>query len=807
MATSTTSFPSHDVDPAKKVQKDWCKQFARAIDGLYNTGQCAWGRNDVINMARLRAYGNGAQDQNQYKDLLGMNKKATPTIPTQATSQNVPDGPNAGARKGWMNINWDILAIAPKFKSIVLGTFEDMEHDIFADGVDEKSSAEREQMKWSLWVEKEFGDYFRAQEAAIGLQSEKPDYVPATMQELQMFSDLGGFKLRSEISIEEGLRYTFAISEQKELKRKIIEDLFDIGVAVEKDYVDPFTQKVKVRYVDPAMSVLPYMRSTDYSNMPFAGEYIWYSIAEIRSLNNVDGTPVFTNQELEDIARGLQDNPPPNSPYSYACDNWEQNQWGRYMYDDFMVLVLDCEFRSDDYKYITERTKPDGRKIVQQDEFGRVRDSDKKKTHKTKTLMVYKCKWIVGTDFCFDYGHQFDIPRPTPSQANLSFHAYRVKGRSMVDMMTPVLDSLQLTWLKLQNAKAMAKPKGISVEYNSLINMSIGNQKTSPLEIIKIYGQSGVLLHATTTHNGYAPGAMNQKPIQELEGGLGAQGLEFLQQMNNDLNLLRDITGINRVADASSPSGEDLVGVSEMAMQATSTALKPMYAGYITIKERVAKNVALRIQLLVKFNGTYELGYYHAIGKPMTQTLKIGAEVNNAMFGIRIQARASGQERQRIYDAAMQSLAVGKSGQVGINMSDYLVITRFIESGMLKLAEAYLAQKERQEKERQEALAQKNIELQGQQQQQLEQMKAAQGQEMAKASMDLLISTEDQKRITLELQHTHKMAEIRLTKGMEQQTKVLEKTIDSANLDKQLETQKEIAEEQAEKPESKTEEK
>lgn len=42
---------------------------------------------------------------------------------------------------------------------------------------------------------------------------------------------------------------------------------------------------------------------------------------------------------------------------------------------------------------------------------------------------------------------------------------------------------------------------------------------------------------------------------------------------------------------------------------------------------------------------------------------------------------------------------------------------------------------------------------------------------------------------------------------MEQQTKVLEKTIDSANLDKQLATQIEISEEQAEKPESKPSEK
>lgn len=801
MATTLNSFPSHDVNPALKVQKPWCKQFAMAIDGLYNTNQTAWGRDDVNNMARLRSYGNGSQNPDQYKDLLGMNKKPMPTVPQATTSTRAPELAGEGARKGYMNINWDILAIAPKFKSIVLGTFEDVDHDIFADGIDEKSGAEKEQLKWSLWVEKEFGDYFAAQAAAVGLQMPRPDYVPESLQELQMFSELGGFKLKSEISIEEALRYTFSISEWKELKRKFIEDLFEVGVAVARDYVDPMTQKVRVEYCDPALCVIPYMRTTDYSNMPYAGQYKWYSIAEIRAMNNVDGTPVFTEEELENIARCMNTNPPANSPYQYDCSSWGVNEFGRYLYDDFMILVLDCEFRSDDYKYMTERTKDDGRKIVQEDQYGRVRNSEKKKTHKTKTLMVYKCKWIVGTEYCWDYGHQFDIPRPTPSQANLSFHAYRVKGRSMVDMMTTVLDSIQLTWLRLQNAIAMAKPKGISVEYNSLINMSIGNQKTSPLEIIKIYNQSGVLLHATTTHNGYSPGAMNQKPIQELEGGIGAQGMEFLSQMNNSMNLLREITGINRIADASSPSGEDLVGVSELAMQATSTALKPMYAGYVTIKERVAKNVALRIQLIVKFNGEYELGYYHAIGKPMTQTLKIGAEINNAMFGIRIQARPSQQEKQRIYDAAMQSVAVGKSGQVGINMSDFFVITRFIESGMLKLAESYLAAKERQEKERQEKVAKENITLQSQEQQKLVQITGEQEKEKRAAEIGMLQMTEEEKRKTLDLQHRHKMEEIRLTKGMEQETKILETAMNVKQKSNEVDINANLKQQEIDKPE------
>ena len=784
------NFPAHDVDPSIKLKKDWNVQYCQAVHSLYRNNLTGINYSDVDMFARFRAYGNGNQDKLQYMDWLGITKRPTPSLPTQATGVSGPtQQPSDFVRQGFMNLNWEILSVAPNFKNVILGTFEDIDHDIYADGVDEKSSAEREEAKWMLWMERQMNEQIEEVRKAVKLKQQRPDYIPETMQELQMFASLGGFRLKSEISIEESLRYTKYISEWKEIKRKIFEDLYELGVAVTKDYVCPQTQKIKVRYCDPALCVIPYVQQTEFANMPFAGEYIFYTIAEIRALNNPDGTATFTEEELQEIAAKSVNQY--NNPA--IINNWYIDQFGRYEYDTFRVCVMDAEYKSDDFKFTTERINSKGEKIVHQDEYGKVRTGDKRKTHITKTLMVYKCKWIVGTEFAWDYGHQFDIPRPTPSQANLSYHAYRLKGGSMIKRMIPLLDSIQLSWLKLQNAKAKAAPSGLAIEYGSLLNISIGNNKLSPLEVLKIRNQTGDILYQATTHRTYMPSQTNYKPIQELQGGLGVQGQEFLQLISHDIDMIRQIIGINRIADASSPVNDQLVGVSEMSLQATSTTLKPMYSAYITLKERVFRNAALRIQLMVKFSGEYELSYFKALGSAITQTLKIGSEINNAMFGIRIEAKPDAQEKQNIINAALESLRVGRQGTPLLGYADYLMVQDFVSKGQIKWAKAYIANKEQQTLKRVEQEKQQAIEAQGQQQQMLQQQKGEQDQMLSQMEIDKIKVENEEKRKTIELQHYLKMDEIRLQMGMKVDEQMTFKSIEMQHQHDMMEKQTEQA--------------
>jgi hypothetical protein len=774
---SPWNFPDDAVNPEEKQSKDWCVQFAKSIYSMYCLNLTAINFGDLPMLARLRSYGNGAQSTLQYMDILDPEEAVT-------TGEGLPSalGPGATtqmARKGFMNINWDILKIAPKFKNYLLGLAEEIDYDVFADGVDEKSSQAREMEKWKLWVEMQFGKQVAEMAAEAGVEMQQPDYVPETMQELEMFSQMGGFKLKSEIAIESALNYTLDLSKYKEVKRKCVEDLFELGMCGTKDYVDPSTNKVMVRYVNPARGVFPFKADSDYRNMPFAGEFVTYTIAELRAMNKPDGSgALFTDEELHSVAGqfiGLMGNPMTGFNANYQSQRVDSLQ---YFWNQFNVCVLDCEYKSDDYKYTTSTTLSDGTVETKASKFGKVRNSDTKKTNVTKTLMVYKCKWIIGTDLAWDYGHQFDIPRPTPSECNLSFHFSRIQGPSMVQMMIQPLDQIQLAWLRLQNCIATSAPNGLAVDVGSLSNVNVGGSqgKLSPLQLLKLRNQQGTLLYSATTHRSYMPTQNNYKPIQELTGGSGQQLQECIMMIDQGINLIQDMTGINRIASAQNPTGEDLVGVSQLAVQATQTTLKPLFSQYLSMKQRMCRNVALRVQLLVRARKYYD-GYYLALGSPVTQALKIGSEINNAMFNIRIMVRPSMEEKAKIDQAATISMQAGRNGQPGITMSDYLTINRFIQQGMLKYAEAYLAYRENVAKKEAQQIAQQNSQQQQDAMIALEQQKEKSQTTLMQMEIQkeqAIIQAKTESELALQdKKHQDKMAELELTiNGQVQQTQM-----------------------------------
>ena len=124
------------------------------------------------------------------------------------------------------------------------------------------------------------------------------DYVPDSMEELNLYEGAGGFKLAKETEIEQGLDYTFYISDWKEIKKKIIRDFCVINCAGTKDYTDQYTKKVRVRYVDPAVFIGQYSKHWDHQNMEYGGEVIQVLISDLRKLN-----PDIEESELLGLAR------------------------------------------------------------------------------------------------------------------------------------------------------------------------------------------------------------------------------------------------------------------------------------------------------------------------------------------------------------------------------------------------------------------------------------------------------------------------------------------------------------------------
>lgn len=739
-------FPKDEI-PEKEKNSEWCLKWCEAIYASWVTDQTGTHYSKQTEMYDLRKYGAGEQNIKKYQDIL------------------LDPSENGKDTEGYLNINWDIFSVMPKFKHIIRGIFEEQEHAIVATAVDPKSIEDRDLQKLRKWFKGRYKPVIDAVNSLSGKKPE-PEWLPESVDELELYQSTGGFKMAKETEIEEALTYTFYISEWKEIKRKMLDDFADINCSAVKDFTDPYTKKAKIRYVDPAKLIIQYSRHWDHRNSEFAGEIIQESITNIRKNTNL------SEEELRTLAQTYNGRNSNRNLENWDPDSLSLMNNSGWKYDNFYVDVLDAEWFSVNEKFFTTRTNERGDTLTYQEFSGKRYDTEKKKTTSKRYKTVYRAKWIIGTDFVYDDGIQYDIPRPGKKEVELSFKFYKLPGRSIVSLAMPNLDQIQLTWLKLQNALAMSANSGIAVEYTSLMNMTLGGKKMQPLEILSIRRDTGDYIYKLTTHQGRQNTPSGMRPVQELTGGIGPQLNEFISLFDLNLNFIRDLTGINQIADASNPNPNQSVGGAEMAIAATNNALKPLYSGYIRLKEMVARSAALRIQLLMRYDNDAYQGYIPAIGGAGVKILSVGTDVIDADFSIMIQAKPTQQRRQMILEAAIKATQPDRDGNIGIETQDFMMIERLLESGNEKLAEITLAHRTRKNKEKQLQIQRENMQLDSENQQKAAIVKSQ--EEMKKLEMDYQFKTQfEEKKSDLESKrnaelHQYKLEELALQNHLDQ---------------------------------------
>ncbi|MBE3086897.1 MAG: hypothetical protein IMZ64_11850, partial [Bacteroidetes bacterium] len=636
--SGTYTFPKDEI-PTKEKNEQWGRKWCEAMYAAYVSDRSGVSFSSIEEMQTLRQYAAGNQSVSKYQDVL------------------LDESEDGGDVTGYLNVNWDIFSVMPKFLHIIRGIFEEQEHAIVATAVDPKSTESRDSDRLRKWFKARYKPLLDNINQMAGYKPE-PEWIPETADELEIYQSMGGFKMAKETEIEEGLNYTLYISDWKEIKRKMLDDLATINCSAVKDYTDQYTRKAKIRWVDPVQLVIQYSKHWDHRNSEYAGEIISESISNIRK--NTDLTE-DTLRQLAQFYNGRSSN--------QTLKSWGENDLsistGGWKYDNFMVDVMDAEWFSINQKGLTKRTNSRGETFMYEEEGDKVWNTETKKTKVQRYKAVYRAKWIVGTDFVYDFGLQYDVPRPGKKEVELSYKFYKLPGRSIVSLSVPNLDQIQLTWLKLQNSLAMSSNSGIAVEYTSLMNMKLGGNKMEPLEILSIRRDTGDLIYKMSTHMGKQniPGGM--RPIQELTGGIGPQLQEYMTLFDLNLNFIRDLTGINQIADASNPNPNQSVGGAEMAIAATNNALKPLYSGYIRLKELVCRSSAIRIQLLVKYDKTAYEGYIPVVGGAGVKILSIGAEILDTDWEIQIQAKPTQQRKQTIMQAATIAMQPDKDGYIG----------------------------------------------------------------------------------------------------------------------------------------------
>ena len=680
--------PRHDIDPQLKLKKDYALQFSRWIYSQYLGNKTAITNEDNINIGINRSYAEGKQDTAQYKRLF-LDEKKRP--------DSIIDSVDPTKREGWVDMNFnDVFSPLPKYVTNIVGIMEDQEHDVMVDCIDDRSNALKEDLMYKKLIKSHLKESFDVINQYLGVQEESNEPLPASVQELDMYREIGSFKLSYEQAIEKVFETTDYISNLKNIKRKLIYDLIVDGFASIHTYTDNITKKTIHKRVDVENLIVENKFDDDWENIGFAGVCSYMTICDLRTETG------WHEAEIESMAENFTANI--GNPNNF---NPEKYSDGTFSYDSWVVPIMTSYYKTTDSTYETTRINQKNEQIVVTEPYRgnkkpKIHNKSNRKTKDTSIRTIYTAKWVIGTERVFCNKQLNDIAfNYTSKDAHIPLSFYKVKGKSLISLMKPIEDQIFLAFLRFQNAIAKAPPPGIAIEVGSVSNIMIGGKKANPLNLIKMYTQSGNLLYQlkpAALGGGIVSSAQNQKPFEELRGGMGTAVADAMQTLELLYSQLSEITGIDRITSVSkSPTDRQGKAVTELAVASTSNTLKPIYTGYIELKQSACKHVALIVQSIIYNNKENKdiPFYYKVLGDALLDVIRVAGDSSPIEWGFKIIPRPTEGIKMEIRQAAQQALAGGKNGIPMLQYSEYLYLIDHLNTGSgIKYAQFYLAKKE-----------------------------------------------------------------------------------------------------------------
>ncbi len=740
--------PVRTPDPNKK-DDTYFRKNAEAIYSSYMRGRTGVTFTDAYDYSMLRLFSDGRQSEDRYKNYFTRDELPSPADPVNFSGTQSGQS-RESKRKGYFNVLWDIVSPASKIVSTLVGNFLSYEYDVVADPVDPYSKNFVEDEKTRLWVEKENMGYFKQLYEQVGLEYKQPDFIPETVEELELYEMSGGFKPSYAKIMEKMIKHTLDISTWRdEVKKKVYTDLIDLSVACVRDYYCPVDKKVKTRYVDPENLVVQYSRHPDFRDIEFGGEFYEVTITELLMAG-------FDRGDLETIAKtysGYNGNPNSDSWDTYS-QKIEANIYG---YDFYKVCVFDCEWIDSDAKKELIHKNRFGKESVTEIGYDYKKNiTPNQRVRETIRKFRYTCKWVVGTNLIYE-NKKDEYQTRDGKKVSLTFHPYKLSTRSITKQLIPLYDNFQNLWISYQNALSMAVNSGYAINVDLLANMKSANGKDAKEEGIKRFLESGFLFFKETNPQGLKN--TNLKPVEQLPGGMGNKFTEIIEGFKFNTMMIESITGLNPVSMGATPNPNAPVTTTEMSVASMTSTLRPMLSGYLAVKRSVAQNITRWIQLLVRYDKEAKDAYISTFGQFDMEVLA-QAEGDNVRYGINLEARPTVIEKKELYESAKISLSNGRDGKPGINEADFFAIVRIIENGgSLLFAETILnnrirkARLEFQKSQADNQTANTEAMMQG------EQMKT-------QREVDLKKLEHENKMAELEMEHAYKMEEIKASEGI-----------------------------------------
>lgn len=684
-----SGFPDPLADHEEKLKKSYGLQYARAIQsqwGKMNEKTSVFGKRNEI-FERNKKYANGTQDTSIYKQLL------------KSIQPNNADG-------SLLNIDYTPVPILPKFVRIVVNKILSKSPYPNLEAVDPISTSQKNKKKnkvKNLVKIKEQLSQLKEKTGGISL-GQNVDEIPETQEEAEIFLDTN-VKTDAEIAAQIGTELTLSWNNFNESTfRRCVNDLTALGIAVTKRSNDP-NYGIVVEYVDPSKFIHSMTEDPFFGDIVYAGHIKSIPLHELIRSSDYE----FTDDDIEKIKKVASkrgnNHVDMSSLYTPTTES----------YEEFMVDVLDFEFLSVDKMHFEEKENRYGNKGFYYEGYSYKEKPGSvfKRSPKSMDIVtVYEGRHIVNTDFILNYRMKPNVPKNIHdiSRSRLSYSPVATNmldsmPKSMVDSCIGFADMLQLTHLKIQQAIAKAKPDGLIIDIEGLENVQLGKGgELQPLDIHDIYEQTGVFYYRSKNPEG----GFQNPPIREINNSIRNIN-ELIGIYNHYLRMIRDATGINEAMDASSPKGEDLVGVREQAIAAGNNAIYDITNASMILYKSVCEDIVKCLQIIPEDSVVMRV-YENAIGKENMKVLTSFKDLPMYNFGVQVYKSMEDNEKAYLEQNIQISLS-----QKEIDLEDAIAIRSMKD---VNQAERLLVVKRRKRMKEMQKMAEQNAMMQAQQAQQ-----------------------------------------------------------------------------------------
>lgn len=640
MGNTSFTFPEGNIDPRKKLEKPWLKQYAEAAMASYASlpdGTLGWRNHNKYDEWSL--YARGSQPVTKYK----------------LTFNNGEDGEN----KLLVN-DWRILPIIPKLLTISNGRLSELTFKPQINPIDDIAKDELE----SELLENEAKIALNEQLMAQGADPDllKTNGIRFESGEAQDMDELFvrelGSRHQTALELEQVTEAVLNANNFDSLMSQWNLDMLKYGLCVRRASIlnDSFISATRE---DPRNLVMSYCQNQDFSDWRYIGVVRSIPVSQLVATSN----GALTKEEVEEMyelgCSGAQN-------FGLIGYTWSSNF--AEFWNKGSVFVLEIQIRSSDKKVLEIRKTKTGNPAYNYTNPEGDR-SGKNEYSEAYEENIYCCTWVIGTDVVYNIcklrntlRSEFNPSKVEPSIRVYGCDVWNMMTKSRVDEIIAYADAIQYAFYRLQHHLNSMVPAGYAINFDAIeaVDLGAGGQRWTPKDILDLFFDRGILVHRSmglgTDARALPP------PIVPVSNNSGASLVEYWNMINNNIQMMKETLGLNDLTDGSTPNPKMLTEIAKAAQLGTNNAFSDIYSNQRRIVKDLTLDVVRFSQYLVKDGNTSFLSYTLGPGS-MKRMSKI-KDIEKYLYSVDIIENPTPEELQSL----QEQIKIGQqSGQIYID--------------------------------------------------------------------------------------------------------------------------------------------